>query len=494
RKVAFTADKYPHIKRNPNFKEINDEDVSYLASILSQNALIVDNGTNSSDLTPFNVDWMGKYRGKSRVVVRPRSAEEVAKVLKYCGEKRIAVVPQGGNTGLVGGSVPVFDEIVISTNYLNKIRSFDPVAGILVSDAGCVLEVLDNHLAEHGYMMPLDLGAKGSCQVGGNVATNAGGLRFLRYGSLHGSVLGLEVVLPDGTILDNLLTLRKDNTGYDLKQLFIGSEGTLGIITGVSIATPKRPKAVNVAVFGLSSFEDVQKAFLKSKEDLTEILSAFEFWDFAALQLCQLYGTNRSEFPLGQYPFYVLMETSGSNKEHDDEKLAACLESLMDASIVQDGVIAQDISQMNNLWSFREDIPEATHKAGAVYKYDISLPVPVLYKMVEDMRKRLEDSGSFGKDKAITHVIGFGHLGDGNLHLNITAKEYDEDVTKLIEPYVYEWTGKYRGSISAEHGLGLMKANYLGYSKPKPMIELMRMLKKSIDPNGIMNPYKFLPN
>jgi FAD/FMN-containing dehydrogenase len=190
----------------------------------------------------------------------------------------LAVVPQGGNTGLVGGSVPVFDEIIISTQLMNKIISFNENTGVLVAQSGCVLENLDNHLGEcgDGYMMPLDLGAKGSCHLGGNVATNAGGLRLLRYGSLHGSVLGLEAVLPDGRILNNLSTLRKDNTGYDIKQLFIGSEGTLGIVTAVSILTTKRPRAVNVMVLGLNSYSDVLKVYKEAKRDLAEILSAFE--------------------------------------------------------------------------------------------------------------------------------------------------------------------------------------------------------------------------
>jgi len=238
----YTYDTYPHLTRNPNFNELSPSDIKFFQSILSSNEIIIDNGNNQDDLLPYNIDWMKKYRGKSRLVAKPKTTEQIAKLVKYCNENKLAIVPQGGNTGLVGGGVPLFDEIIISTNNLNKIRDFDHISGTLVCDAGCILEVLDNYLAERGYMVPLDLGAKGSCHIGGNVATNAGGLRLLRYGSLHGNVLGLEVVLPDGTILENLSTLRKDNTGYDLKQLFIGSEGTLGIITGVSILTPRRPK------------------------------------------------------------------------------------------------------------------------------------------------------------------------------------------------------------------------------------------------------------
>ncbi|CAG8452824.1 3188_t:CDS:10 [Funneliformis caledonium] len=478
-------------KKHAPTKELTQDDIKFFTSILPANGLIID---KEDDLMPYNIDWMRKYRGKSRLVARPKTTQQVSQILKYCNDNKLAVVPQGGNTGLVGGGVPVFDEIIINTNNLNQIRSFDPISGVLTCDAGCILELLDGYLAERGYMMPLDLGAKGSCHIGGNVATNAGGLRLLRYGSLHGSVLGLEAVLPDGTILDNLSTLRKDNTGYDIKQLFIGSEGTLGIITGVSISTPRRPRAVNVAVLGFNSFQNVQKAFLTSKDELSEILSAFEFWDINALKLLKAHNIHGKKFPLeDNYPFYVLVEISGSNKSHDDEKLQNFLEKLLTNEIVTNGVVAQDDTQITSLWSLREGIPEACSKAGAVYKYDISMPVPVLYQMVKDIRIRLQSAGVLGEDKLVSDVIGYGHIGDGNLHLNIVAKSYDPKVTNLIEPYVYEWTEQHKGSISAEHGLGLMKADYLGYTKSPPMISLMKQIKQSIDPNGIMNPYKFLP-
>ncbi|CAG8662856.1 14745_t:CDS:10 [Gigaspora margarita] len=455
--VNYTYDTYPHLKRNPNFKELSPNDIKFFQSILSSNEIIIDNGNNQDDLLPYNIDWMKKYRGKSRLVAKPKTTEQIAKLVKYCNENKLAIVPQGGNTGLVG---------------------------TLVCDAGCILEVLDNYLAERGYMVPLDLGAKGSCHIGGNVATNAGGLRLLRYGSLHGNVLGLEVVLPDGTILENLSTLRKDNTGYDLKQLFIGSEGTLGIITGVSILTPRRPKSVNVAVFCLNSFQNVQEAFNISKGELTEILSAFEFWDINALRMVKHHLFQGTNLPLeDKYPFYVLVETSGSNKEHNEEKLHNFMEILMTKGVVEDGVVAQDNTQIQNLWLMREGIPEAGSKSGSVYKYDLSIPLPVFYNIVEDMSNRLKDAGIFGKDKPVTDVCGYGHVGDGNIHLNIVAKSYSPEITKLIEPYVYEWTAKYKGSVSAEHGLGLMKADCIGYSKSQKMISIMKQIKQTIDPN-----------
>ncbi|KAF9922162.1 hypothetical protein FBU30_007765 [Linnemannia zychae] len=489
--VVLTSEKHPHLKRNDSFKKLSEDDIAYFKSILAPSSITQD----SEDLEVYNIDWLNKHRGQSKLVLKPSSTEQVSKILKYCNDHKLAVVPQGGNTGLVGGGVPVFDEIVISMSNMNNVRSFDNVSGALVCDGGCILEVLDKYLEERGYLMPLDLGAKGSCHIGGNVSTNAGGLRLLRYGSLHGTVLGLEVVLPDGTVLDNLSTLRKDNTGYDLKQLFIGSEGTLGIITGVSILAPKRPKAINVALLGLDTFDQVQAAFKRSKNELSEILSAFEFWDKAAIKLVKEHLVAGANDPLESlHNFYVLIETSGSNKDHDDEKLNNYLEGLMSDEIVQDGVVAQDSTQIYNLWAIREGIPEACSKAGAVYKYDISMPVPVLYQAVEDMRSRLVQKNAFGDDKMFTSVIGYGHVGDGNLHLNVAAQEFSAEATGLIEPYIFEWTAGHSGSISAEHGLGISKNNFLHYSKSGSMIELMKRFKNMIDPNGIMNPYKYLPD
>jgi (R)-2-hydroxyglutarate---pyruvate transhydrogenase len=281
------------------------------------------------DIEPFNSDWMRKYRGHSKLVLKPGSTEEVSKILKYCNDNMLAVVPQGGNTGLVGGSVPVFDEIVISLQRMNNIRSFDEVSGIFVADAGVILGVADNFLAEKNHIFPLDLGAKGSCQIGGNVATNAGGLRLLRYGSLHGNVLGIEAVLPDGTVVDDLSKLRKNNTGYDIKQLFIGGEGTIGIITGISILCPQRSPAINVAYFGLESYEKCQEAFREAKNQLSEILSAFELMDGRSQKLVN--KATGKKMPLeGEYPFYCLIETSGSNTEHDSEVGEDGFTSLMD--------------------------------------------------------------------------------------------------------------------------------------------------------------------
>ncbi|KAL0547121.1 hypothetical protein IC582_017044 [Cucumis melo] len=470
------------VQRNPSFSRLNSDDIEFFRSILGEKNVVQD----EDRLLDANTDWLRKYRGSSKLLLQPRSTEEVSQILKYCNSRDLPVVPQGGNTGLVGGSVPVFDEVIINLRLMNDIVSFDKVSGILVCEAGGILENLSSFLDNQGFIMPLDLGAKGSCQIGGNVSTNAGGLRLVRYGSLHGSVLGLEVVLADGRVLDMLGTLRKDNTGYDLKHLFIGSEGTLGIITKISILTPPKLPAINVAFLGCKDYSSCQKLLVDAKRKLGEILSAFEFLDNMSMDLVlnHLEGI-RNPLPPTMHNFYVLLETTGTDESYDKEKLEAFLLRSMEGGLVSDGVLAQDINQISSFWQIREGIPEALMKAGAVYKYDLSLPVEKMYDLVEEMRTRLGNSAK---------VIGYGHLGDGNLHLNISTPQYDDAVFAQIEPFVYEWTSNHRGSISAEHGLGLMKANKITYSKSPEIVQIMGSIKKLLDPRGILNPYKVLPH
>lgn len=490
KKITFTSDSYPNIQRDKRFKEIDKEDVKFFRDVLGADNAIIDgvNQDASDDLDAYNADWMRKYRGHTRLVLKPDSTQQVSKILKYCNDNLIAVNPQGGNTGLVGGSVPVFDEIVINLTRMNKIRSFDDVSGILVADGGVVLETADNYLKENNHVFPLDLAAKGTCQIGGNVATNAGGLRLLRYGSLHGNVLGLEAVLPDGTILDDLSKLRKNNTGYDIKQLFIGGEGTIGIVTGVSILCPQRSPAVNVAYFGLESYEKVQEAFKEAKKSLQEILSAFELMDGNSQKLYK--AASGAKLPLeNDHPFYVVIETSGSNSDHDSEKLTAFLEHVMGEGIIEDGVVAENETQSQNLWACREGISEASQHFGGVYKYDLSIPLPELYSLVEETRAKFLENGLMSADdesKPVLDVVGYGHMGDSNLHLNIATRRYDKAVEKVLEPWVFEWVQKREGSISAEHGLGLSKKEFVGYSRSETMVRLMKDVKKLYDPVSLL--------
>ncbi|XP_064825838.1 D-2-hydroxyglutarate dehydrogenase, mitochondrial isoform X1 [Oncorhynchus masou masou] len=465
-------------ERRP-FSRVTPEDMAFFSKIIPGRTI-----TDPDILEASNVDWLKSVRGFSEVLLRPQTTEEVSQILGYCNSRNLAVSPQGGNTGLVGGSVPVYDEIILSTALMNNVLNFDSVSGILSCQAGCVLENLSLYLEDRDYIMPLDLGAKGSCHIGGNVATNAGGLRLLRYGSLRGTVLGLEVVLADGRVLDCLATLRKDNTGYDLKQLFIGSEGTLGVITAVTILCPRKPKAVNVAFLGCESFEQLLQTFQLCRGMLGEILSAFEFLDKECMRLLNTHLKLAN--PITDCPFYIVIETSGSNPTHDEEKLHQFLEEAMTSSQVIDGTVATDEAKIKALWSLRERVTEALTHDGFTYKYDISLPVERIYQLVTDMREHLGDRAK--------SVVGYGHVGDGNLHLNITSPTKDPDLLASIEPFVYEWTARFQGSISAEHGLGLKKRNYIYYSKASLAVALMGNIKIMLDPKGILNPYKTLPD
>lgn len=270
--------------------------------------------TESGELEPFNTDWLRKYKGNSSVALLPNSTQQISALLSYCNQKEIAVVPQGGNTGLVGGSVPVFDEVIISTKKLNRIRHFDPISGIVTVDAGVILQQIEDFLEPHHLTIPFDLAAKGSCHIGGNVATNAGGIRLLKYGSLHGNVIGLEAVLANGTIVSDLMSPRKNNTGYDIKQLFIGSEGTLGFVTAVSLLAPPKPADLSVSMIALSSFEAILHLFQTVRKSLGDTLFAFEYMDDLALSFVLAHDL-QSEFPFtDHHPYYVILESSSDHQ------------------------------------------------------------------------------------------------------------------------------------------------------------------------------------
>lgn len=472
----FTKDRYP-VKRG-NYNAINDHDISHFESILEKHRVLT-----GSDTEMYNIDWIKSVRGASNVVLKPKTTEEVSEIVKYCHAQKLAVVPQGGNTGLVGGSVPVFDEVVISMGLMNKIEHIDEYSGIVRCQSGVVLEKLEAAVNEKGLIVPLDLGSKGTCQIGGNVSTNAGGLRLIRYGNLHGSVLGVEAVLANGKILNLMSNFKKDNTGYHLKHLFIGSEGSLGVVTKLSLHCPTKPNAVNLAFVGLENFQQVLNAFLLAKKELGEILSSVEMIDEPSLEasttMCNL------QSPIQKYPFYMLFETSGSNDEHDKEKLNNFLKNAMEKSIIVDGVATNEPSKMRNIWDTRERIAESLLKMGYCFKYDLSLPLSNFYDIVGAVRERVGNHAKL--------VSGYGHIGDSNMHLNIVCEKFSQEVYKLVEPFVFEYTSKLKGSVSAEHGIGFHKPKYLHFSKSPESIQLMKEIKNLMDPENILNPYKVLP-
>jgi len=441
-----------------NLQTLTPSHLSYFRSILPPNSI------QTEDLDSYNTDWLKEHKGCSKLVLKPQNTLQVQEILKYCNQERLGVVPQSGNTGLVGGSVPVKDEVVLSLKNLNKIEGFDETQGIVWCEAGVILDVLNGYCSERGWIPPLDLGAKGSCLIGGNVATNAGGIRLIRYGSLPGNVLGLEAVLPSGEVLSDLKALRKDNTGLNLKQLFIGSEGLLGVITKVALLLAPKPKSIQTSFLAVRSYQDVVSLLKLAKTQLGEIISAYEFIDKDAFNVI-LKHTPRTTNPFDKsHEFYVLVETSGSNHEHDAEKMEAFLNSAYEKGIVVDGTIASNTSQADNFWRIREGVAVATRKeAKDIFKYDFSLRIPEMYDVVLECKKKV---GKLGR------VMGHGHVGDGNVHLTIIT-ENGKEVEKVVYPYLYELVQSKKGSISAEHGIGLFKQGMLGYSKDEESIKYM---------------------
>ena len=480
-----------------DYATLAPSDLAFFRRALDADGVRVD----ARSLAEANEDWMRKYEGSSRVLLLPRTTQQVSLILRHCNDRRLAVVPQGGNTGLVGGGVPVHDEVILGTRRMNRVLRVDPSAGVVVAEAGVVLENLETALNAHGMTVPLDLGAKGKCQIGGNVSTNAGGLRLLRHGSLHGSVLGVEVALADGSILDLLSVARKDNTGYDLKQLFIGAEGTLGVVTKVALLAPRLPARVDVAFVAAPDFASCVAMLRDARSRLGDVLHAFEFMDRASLELvvATLKGA-RDPLPRTPAPFYVLVETAAFQGDGARERarLRDFVVRARREKIAVAGTVGRDAKESARLWNLRERVSLALKRAGATYKYDLSLPTEEMYDLVDETRARLVRAASLAVSKSSVirdaRVLGYGHLGDGNLHLNVSSPAgYDAALERVLEPFVYEWTAARRGSVSAEHGVGAMKSGELRHSKPPEAVALMRGIKRLMDPKGILNPYKVLP-
>lgn len=478
-----------HVKartvRNPKFNTVTDADKAFFESVLGKYCV-----SSGEQLQAANTDWFKDYEGNGPVCLFPKSTEQVSAIVRHCSDRNLAVVPQGGNTGFVGGAVPVFDEVIINLRRMNKVLDVDGVSATLQCEAGCVLETLDDTLRrDYGLMMPVDLGAKGSCHIGGNISTNAGGLRYMRYGSLHANVLGLRVVLPSGEVLDEMNVLRKDNTGYHLKHLFVGAEGTLGIVTEVALSLPPAPRSTQTIFCACPDWQSLCDLFTAARERLGEVLSAAEMIDGQALDLCLKLTGDVSPLAAdgGSGPYYMLIELNGSNADHDNDKLSAFLEHCLEKNIVSAGTIAQSEMQVRHIWKMREACALAPTAAGHVRWYDISMPSREMAAMIDGARDCLVKGGFADRAK----IIGFGHFGDGNLHVNVvTIPSFDQRVVDCVDEFMYSYSRARRYSVSAEHGIGLQKRGYLNYTKPDANIAHMRRIKTLFDPQGIMNPYK----
>ena len=434
--------------------------------------------TAAADTKPYFTDWRRQYFAPAECVVRPDSTLEVSKVVALCAAEGIAVVPQGGNTGLVGGSVPTGTrrEIVLALGRMNRIRALDALNDTVTVEAGCVLATVQGAADQAGRLFPLSLAAEGSCQIGGNLSTNAGGVNVLRYGNAREQVLGLEVVLPDGRVWDGLRGLRKDNTGYDLKQLFLGAEGTLGVITAAVLRLYPKPAASATAWIALQSPRDAVELLAALRERLGERISAFELVSRACLEAVLRHVKDLKDPLPAPHPWYVLAQLADSGDAAQLEERAA------EALAGREAVLAQSGEQARHLWRIRESIPEAQF---ANVKHDISLPISRIPDFVERAGRELR--AAFPE----TQIYCFGHVGDGNLHYNVGPERLLEK-RAAVSRVVYDAVASLRGSISAEHGLGQLKREEIRAHKPALELELMRKLKAALDPQGLMNPGKVL--
>ena len=450
--------------------------------------------TGAVDMAPFLTDWRGRFTGKALAVLRPGTVAEVAGLVAACADARVPVVPQGGKTGLVQGGVPDAsgNAVVLSLARLNRIRSVDPVNRTITVDAGCVLEHIQQAAAAHGCLFPLSLAAEGSCTVGGNLSTNAGGTAVLRYGNTRELCLGLEVVTPQGELWSGLRGLRKDNTGYDLRDLFIGAEGTLGVITGAVLKLFPQPKASITAMVALSSPRGALDLLNLMQDYCGASLTGFELMSDFALQLVA------THFPALPTPFlvrhnqYVLLELSSSESEqHAVDLLERAIAAALELGMADDAVVATSSAQSRALWQVREHISMAQAAAGKNIKHDVSLPISLIADFIEHTDRLL--LAAFPG----CQMVCFGHLGDGNLHYNVApphgaAHDAFMHHSDAVNRIVHDSVDGFGGSISAEHGIGALKRDELVRYKSVVELNMMRAIKSALDPLGIMNPGKIL--
>lgn len=442
------------------------------------------------ELKPHLTEWRNTFRGETRIMVSPSTADEVSRVVSACASERVGIVPQGGNTGLCGGAIPdeTGDQVLLSTARLNRIRSIDPQNYSMVVEAGCILSTIQDKAREHDRFFPLSLAAEGSCQIGGNLSTNAGGINVIRYGTARSHVLGLEVVLADGTIWDGLRSLRKDTAGYDMKQVFLGSEGTLGIITAASLRLYPDPGEMTTAFVAIRSAHQAVDLLSALRTSLADRIQAFELISDRALRFVvrHIPGT-RNPFDNG-HSWYVLIDVAlGSDSGLLEHELMRSIED----DLALDGVIAKSNIEADALWRLRHSIAEAQKHEGASLKHDISVPVGSIGEFLERAQSLV--------DKMLpgARLCTFGHVGDGNLHYNVSQPR-DGDIEQFknrgasLTNAIYDLVTEIGGSISAEHGIGILKKEYLARYRSGTELDLMQRLKRALDPQNTLNPGKVI--
>ncbi|RQO58570.1 hydroxyacid dehydrogenase [Paucibacter sp. KBW04] len=468
-----------------------------MSALAELQALLGEGGLLQSpahDLSAYENDWRGRYQGRALAVARPANTEQVAAVLRCCAKHGLSLVPQGGNTGLVGGGVPdgSGQQILLSLQRMQAVRGVDAHNLTLTVEAGCTLQAVQDAAEAHGLLFPLSLASQGTCTIGGNLATNAGGTQVLRYGNARELCLGLEVVTAQGEIWQGLSGLRKDNTGYDLRDLFIGSEGTLGIITAATLKLFARPRAQMTALAACPDLDSALGLLSLARGQAAAALTGFELMNAFSLSLV------RRHFPqlqqaLPPCPWTVLLELSDSEGEaHAQAQFEAILSEALTQGLITDAAVAQSLAQSQTMWHLRESIPLAQSKEGLNVKHDIALPLSRIPAFVR------ETDAALTQAFAGIRMVNFGHLGDGNLHYNVQAPEGVPPAEFLsrheaaINQIVYEAVQRYEGSISAEHGIGQLKREELAARKSPVALGLMRAIKTALDPQGILNPGRML--
>ena len=439
-----------------------------------------------SEIAPHLKEWRGKYQGASSLLLKPDTTEQVSKILALCNETRTPIVPQGGNTGLVGGQIPFHDEIILSLSRMNRIRDVDAPGMNMIAEAGATLAAVQDAAAKADRLFPLSIASEGSATMGGNVSTNAGGVHVLHYGNTRDLVLGVEAVLADGRVLNMLRTLRKDNTGYDLKHLFIGAEGTLGIVTAVALKLFSRPAERVTAFVALRDPQAAIDLLSRLQAATGGMMSAFELMPRLGLEFVLAHMPQTTD-PLSKpSPWYVLAEASGGANSHLEEAMESALSA---SDLVTDAVIAKSEAQRAALWKLRESMSEAQKPEGGSIKHDVSVPIADIPRFLKQ--------GIAAVEKLVPGVrpVPFGHLGDGNIHFNFSAPKGGDNAAFLarwneIQDAVHDIVNRYHGSISAEHGLGIMKVHEIERYKSAAELDVMRALKRTLDPNNILNPGK----
>jgi len=447
--------------------------------------------TETVDTAPYLTDWRGRYTGTALAIVRPGTTAEVAEVVRLCAQAGVAMVPQGGNTGLCGGGIPCGGEVVVSLTRLNRVRAIDVANNTITVEAGCTLVAVQEAAASADRLFPLSLAAEGTATIGGNLATNAGGVQVLRYGNARELTLGLEVVLPDGRIWNGLRGLRKDNTGYDMKHLFIGAEGTLGLITAAVLKLYSRPRCTATAWAGVSKPAAAVALLTRLRERIGGRITAFELVSRPALDLVLRHIPDSRDPLPGQSPWQVLIELSDTMASDLAGALGDLLADAVAAGEASDAVIAQSEAQTQALWALRENISEAQRIEGISIKHDISLPVSRIAEFIARSDAAL--AAAFPG----VRIVCFGHVGDGNLHYNQSKPAAQDNAafigqTAAVNRIVHDLVAELGGSISAEHGLGQLKRQEILRYKSETEMDMMRAVKQALDPRGLMNPGKVL--